>query len=509
MRRRNLWEAADWGVLLWRKNFVWFIPLFALPLWTAACALRLLPDNLRYLSYLALWWLKPLFDRPVLHVVSRRFFESLEQPPRALWRGFAASLFRFLPGDLLWRRFSPRRGATLPIRILEGLKGNQYRRRKTLLAAGGLGFCGALTLLGLLLELVLFFGETGFFMMMANFIRPGFTGLLYANLKKMEFFFFIIYCFNYLLTESLYVCMGFGLYVNCRVETEGWDIQILFRRFAEEGKGRRIFNSPGMLLLLVLLCGGLQGTFAEEAAHEGDSAAPFLEDRGAPLELLEEILASPDFGGEKESWGIRMKEQAQKEDGSAPVDFSLLFEVIKKIFALLVRTLAVVSALALLTFAFLMYLWRRKKTRSQGKGGKSFSPAAALPGDPEWFFERARAFHGEGRFREGWAQALAGAIAAFSLRRGLGFPPAATEYGCLALVRSACPAEGPGFEGLIRHWVGLAYGGVLPGEGAFEEALAYGEALARIRAPEAGDSASQAGVSEAGACETGEGRPDA
>jgi hypothetical protein len=507
MRRRSLWEAADSGILLWRKNFFYFIPPFALPLWAAACALRLLPDNLPVLSYLILWWLKPLFDRPLLHVVSRCFFEAPGQSPGVLYKGLAASLFPFLPGDLLWRRFSPRRGVTMPIRILEGLKGEEYRRRKAFLAPGGLGFCGILTFLGLLLELVLFSGETSFFLMIANFIRPGFLRGLYGALQKIELLFFIIYCFNYLLTESLYVCMGFGLYVNCRVETEGWDIQILFRRFAEGGgkagdrgpgrrdrgsregeeRRRRVLGSSGMLLLPLLLWGGVfRGAFAEEAPREGDAAEFFMQDRGAPLELLDEILASPDFGGEREGWGIRLKERG--EETAAPgMDFSSLFGGLKRFFAIFLRTLAVLLVLSLLVFAVLMYIRRRKKAAFPGEGGNSFSLAAPLQGDPEGFFLRARALQGEGLFRESWANLFSGVIAAFSLRRGLDLPQGATEYGCLALVRSAFPEEQPGFEGLIRRWIGLAYGGILPGEGAFEEALAYGEALARGRA--AGDRA--------------------
>jgi hypothetical protein len=46
------------------------------------------------------------------------------------------------------------------------------------------------------------------------------------NLRGVIFF---MYGFNYFLIESLYVCMGFGLYVNSRMEREGWDLQLLFQ----------------------------------------------------------------------------------------------------------------------------------------------------------------------------------------------------------------------------------------------------------------------------------------
>jgi hypothetical protein len=37
-----------------------------------------------------------------------------------------------------------------------------------------------------------------------------------------------------MLVETLYVCMGFSLYINSRIEVEGWDIEITFRSFAEK-----------------------------------------------------------------------------------------------------------------------------------------------------------------------------------------------------------------------------------------------------------------------------------
>jgi hypothetical protein len=108
LRRMDSREAADAGILLWRKNFIDFILFFAVPFWICAFTLRLLPGKAQYLSWLILWWLKPLFARPVLHIISVRFFESGAGINR-LVRGMGKTLLRGLPGDILWRRFSPLR----------------------------------------------------------------------------------------------------------------------------------------------------------------------------------------------------------------------------------------------------------------------------------------------------------------------------------------------------------------------------------------------------------------
>ena len=138
-------EAADAGLLLWRENFVNFILFFAIPFWLCAFFTRLLPGKILYFSYLILWWLKPLFDRIILHVISVRFFES-GASLRRLCRGLGKSLWRGLLGDLLWRRFSPLRSAMMPVRMLE-FAGNQRKKnrlipeRKKNLKKGGIDYC--------------------------------------------------------------------------------------------------------------------------------------------------------------------------------------------------------------------------------------------------------------------------------------------------------------------------------------------------------------------------------
>jgi len=115
LRRRSVWEAADSGILLWRRNFVRFIPFFVLPVALAALGLRFLLNNSTPLPFFALWWLKPIFDRMVLHVVSARFFGAEGSAPSRFWELCKGlwEMRRGLLGDILWRRFSPCRAAVL------------------------------------------------------------------------------------------------------------------------------------------------------------------------------------------------------------------------------------------------------------------------------------------------------------------------------------------------------------------------------------------------------------
>ena len=234
-RRRSSWEALDAGLLLWRENFVYFLPFFAIPFWICAFGLCLLPESMRAWSWLILWMLKPLFDLPLLHVISVRFFEPGAGMGR-LCRGLWKSLRRGLIGDLLWRRFSPLRAAMMPVRVLENVPRRRVGERRRALQKGGLGFCSLLTIWGMALELALLGGETLFCVIMAGILHADLVTLFSELMNIGVIFFYAAWCVNSMLVETLYVCMGFGLYLNCRVEVEGWDIEIMFRGFAETCK---------------------------------------------------------------------------------------------------------------------------------------------------------------------------------------------------------------------------------------------------------------------------------
>jgi hypothetical protein len=228
LRQRNNWEAADSGLLLWRRDFFYFIPFFALPLLLFVLGAELLPKHLRLWSWVLLWWLKPLFGRLVLGVISVRFFEPAARIKR-LFRGIGRTLGKGLAGDLLWRRLSPWRSARMPVRLLEGLAGKKARERIRNLEGRGLNFCLLLTLFSMILEYLLLAGECGFCIMTLEMFRPGFFSSFFEYLNGIRGFIMFMYGFNYFLIESLYVCMGFGLYVNSRIEREGWDLQLLFQ----------------------------------------------------------------------------------------------------------------------------------------------------------------------------------------------------------------------------------------------------------------------------------------
>jgi hypothetical protein len=528
LRRRSIWEASDAGLLLWRRDFFYFLPFFAIPFWVCAFGLRMLPEFIQPWSCIILWFLKPLFDRPALHIIGVRFFEPLSGPGR-LFRGLGKAVLRGLPGDLLWRRFSPWRAVMMPVRVLEGLKPARVRQRKQSLSGGGIDFCVLLTIWGLILEGILLAGEIFFLFAVIELMQENYITSVSEFFSEKSLFFFTAYCINYMLIESLYVCMGFGLYINSRVEVEGWDLEVLFRSFlknsprpARSGSGKNI-STAGItvlclfLFLLVPVHSDAETTAVEPSAvknyAETVSAEPstgFPADNAAhpddpAFEALKDIFASKDFGGEKDGWGIRFRHQKERKPmpsfNAAP-----WVDLIKRIFAVSLRAFLALAILAVLVFSAIHV--SRLKTQARNPFKKSANgkalPPHSLERSPEQLLEQARSLYTQGRMREAWAACFAAALSAWSSYRSLFFPPDATEYGCLVLVRAAAApaasgsapeaqaasgetlavnavettaAEAAAFGDIVFNWVAFAYGGTIPPDAAFDRALAFCESL--------------------------------
>jgi hypothetical protein len=233
-RRRSAWEAVDMGILLWQNNWLPLLLFFAIPAGIAVLLAGFLPQTTEMvgLGTLVFWWLKPLLDRFCLHVISVRFFEP-DAPLRRLFRGLFRTLRTGIAGDLLWRRLSPGRSARMPLVVLEKLKGKNYRRRKELLGRNGLGFGVSLTVICLGMMIVLEGGVMIFLYQIMDMFQEGYAGTFSDFLAEKNIPSTILIALCFILIETLYVCMGFGLYINSRIETEGWDIELYLKKCSQ------------------------------------------------------------------------------------------------------------------------------------------------------------------------------------------------------------------------------------------------------------------------------------
>ncbi|GMO50605.1 MAG: hypothetical protein Ta2G_08230 [Termitinemataceae bacterium] len=230
LRERTNFAALDSGLLLWRANILILFCVFAIPIAFLTAIGALVPFEINDLVfYLVIWWLKPLFDRMALHIVSVSFFNK-EAKGKTLLRGIRGSIMSGLAGDLLWRRFSIRRSAVMPLRVLEAHGGKKLLERKKALEAGGLNFGLFLTVFCFILECMLYISDLVFYAVFNQMLNLSL--LIKAESKLLFWIEYLPYIINYIFVETLYVSAGFALYINSRVIVEGWDLQIAFKKAA-------------------------------------------------------------------------------------------------------------------------------------------------------------------------------------------------------------------------------------------------------------------------------------
>src|SRR5258706_5602684 len=323
LRPRNAWEALDLGLELvrahWRGIYSAWLTSYVR---VAAIVFACLWDQ-PFWAWLAMWWLKPLYDRIALAVMSRRLFgetattrEVLRSTPALLWRSG-------IIGALTWRRFDFARSLHLPVYQLERLSGSAARMRVRVLDREARG--PAVWLSFLLINVELLFGlavslavallvpaQAPIETLMEGWYRHQFEGGPTGALLGV-----IAAC----IIEPFYVASGFTLYLQRRTMLEGWDIELRFRQMAERIEKARLAaaagNTMASLAIAAVLC------FAwPQPSHPADAAAPAVSPD--PATQIRAVLADKDFGrkdkGKRTKWGG----PKTSESKAKPLDWSWL-----------------------------------------------------------------------------------------------------------------------------------------------------------------------------------------
>jgi len=234
LRPRNHWEAMDLGVLLARH---WWRPLSTGWLVVAVPVMLLSGVVLGAhpgLASIVVWWLKPLYERIPLHRLSRGIFSDMPSLADSFseWRRIMFS--QMLP-RLTYRRFSFTRSFVTPVDMLEGLKGSQRMQRLKVLSAGAGSEAFWLTVICVHVEAFLLLGALGLFYLLipAQVEVDWWAVLVGTQTLEYAWLWNILYFLAISLVSPVYVACGFMLYINRRVELEGWDIELSFRKLLQ------------------------------------------------------------------------------------------------------------------------------------------------------------------------------------------------------------------------------------------------------------------------------------
>ena len=488
IRPRGGWEAVDFGFAMaqrwrgpvWRAWWAVVAPAWALAY--APLALGIHP----LLGLVVAWWLRPLFDRVPLAVLSRALFGESPRPgdvARSLPRLWGAGAL----GALTVRRLDPVRSFHLPVHQLERVTGAARRDRLAVLGRQRLDVAAGLTLACWVMEL---FVLTALFTLAAMLVPSGFDvawgdhlGGLFTG-EAHPAFVLLAGALAFLalaLIEPFYVAGGFALYLDRRTHLEGWDVELTFRRLARRLRagGRR--GVAAALLVAVVGAGaavaasevgGASGGASETggASHEvGGASHEVGATSGEVREAVVEVLGHPDFSTRSKVRRWRVRErwvEGEPEPAASPVQLPL------GPLALVGEVLMWVAA-AFLLGALLVLVVRRARWGGRAGAEPAAEPTTvlfgldlapeSLPDDvPAAALESFRA----GRATEALGLLYRGALARLAQRRSVA--SSWTEEECVRhLAGQLDPAGADWFGRLAVLWQAAAYGHRAPAEEAF------------------------------------------
>jgi len=486
LRPRAPREALDLGAAMLRANAAavwsaWFA--FTVPVFVLCNALGVLL-GLPWLGLVLVWWLKPLFDRLPLYVLSRAVFdraptwrETLHGQRQWSWRSTLAGLS--------WLRIDSNRALRLPLDLLEGAPRKQRSARWKVLRRRVVADTSLLTYGCLQFELVLFLSVWLLALLLVpHEWRPeSLSDFFGRDVHDASTLWILLGATVAYLAmsaiEPLYVACGFALYLNRRTQLEAWDIDLAFRRL------RARLQGLGKVLGVLLLCAGACPLSAYAAAADAAPkpvATSLDQVFGTPSDSADqrfaaaaaEVYRDPRFGGERKVRRWTFKYTPKPDTRVQEMPFPFLGRVLAAVFKGLLWLLLIGAGAALVWFA---WRWRGRLTPaadapapalSHGRQASAEAPTP-LPAD---LAGATRALWQARHRREALALLYRGCVERTAQLLQLPLSAEATEADWL---RQAAAIEDPARAqrviAIVRTWQFAAYAGRYPDDAAIERLL--------------------------------------
>lgn len=250
LRERNPWQAIDLGFDMSRKFWGMLYKSYCLSFLVISLPIIVALRNYPTWASLLIWYLKPLFEVGPQTLLSRRVFgETFSN--RQIARITFQSMKQHWWVAITSLRFSIRRSFIMPVFLLEGLKVKQRRRRLRTLSLGQRQGPTSLTVL-------LSHGEALFYiailfiiyLMIPNYERFDPMFIFQPEAEHLGLQWLTIACWSAaaILIAPFYICSGFSLYLNKRIELEGWDLELSFKKIKSRLKSLATVFSCCLLL---------------------------------------------------------------------------------------------------------------------------------------------------------------------------------------------------------------------------------------------------------------------
>lgn len=499
LRPRPHWEAAELGQTLVRHHAaaIWWPWLWCtLPVFVFCNLLGWVVDKL-WLAALLLWWLKPIFDRIPLFVLSRAVFGTTPSVRQTL----SAQLrwgWKPMLGYLTWRRLGPVRALYLPIDLLEG--GTNSEQRRAVVGSGMRGTAALLMLACANFEMVLLlscYAVGALFVpmeLMSETMRAAWALFTVHPPQWLQLLGNGLIWLASSMVEPFYIGAGFGLYLDSRTRIEAWDVEIAFRRLRA-----RVIRSFGAMVCVCLClfafgfpvqaksndslkmheCGGASsvGVIEEEQSKPDCLSDIFGEISDDPQldaavkRVWEDPLLSP---SEKVThWRPKQKAKPAKARSSDNPLSRLLGDALGIVseYGLWGLVILVLVALIRTRAKWLQWLRRSHVEPVAASSSIQVQPHRDDEALPAQLLQSLRQLWAQGRHRRALALLYRASVDAMAVRTGAVLVPGATEAECLRTAKALHEEDRRAFSQMIRMWQYAAYAGRIPDGDEFEAML--------------------------------------
>lgn len=475
VRPRKPWEAVDLGFMMvqqWWKKIALSWLVLTLPIFLI---INLVLIDHYIWAAIAFWWLKPLYERVPLHIISRALFGEVESL-RVIVRAIPGLIFPHLIKMLTLFRFDPTRSFNMPIWQLEKLTGQARAERSRVLKKVTGGSALGLTFMCIVMEVIIFtsllalvfmFSPSYYTDEVSRALIPGDNDAAWWSGLVINSFIYI----SYLLVEPFYVAGGFALYINRRTQLEGWDIEIAFRQMATRvGQASRYGSAAMLLCAMCISFAPLNGV---EAAQIQDNTSIT---NAEAKQAIEEIMAREEFKDTKivKRWRNKNQEEEQEAAEETEEESSFAFEGLSLGLASIGEVILWILVVALIVLAVILYLrWspvaassasRVNKKLPRSLFGLEITPES-LPDDVS---KAAMDLWNNSNPLVALSLLYRGALTTLVHRDGINLKGSATEGDCIrTVVQHADKLGGKGidyFRELTTTWQYAAYAHRLPDE---------------------------------------------
>ncbi|GAA0407557.1 DUF4129 domain-containing protein [Cocleimonas flava] len=371
IRLRNPWEAIDLGFSMVQKWWLSiYLPLALLTFGIASVLYLIFPKGNVWIASLIFWWLKPLYDRVILHILSHKLFNDelstwqvLKALPSLIWN---TGLFQ----SLTFRRFSLSRGFNLPIWQLEQLRGSRRSERQSVLHQIAHTYAAWLTIVMVNIEIVIVISLFGLFMLFlpektANDFFVGMFSNKVEYERWIDLLNYLFYVFAVTLIHPFYIGASFALYINRRTQLEAWDIELDFKKLALRFETLARNLIPALLCVFTLSLLSTSSPVAADEATNLDTTSEtqvteFLSDERLPAESSKQVIKETMLTKElndKQTVTYWVRKDTAKKPKNDPDKFSFadFFEPFAKIMGFIIEfALWILVAIVL----FLLFYFR-------------------------------------------------------------------------------------------------------------------------------------------------------